>query len=270
MVAPIVAAAVAIAAAMYVSSRLSLPQDLKQLSNLVKTKKAFEEFVKNDTINVSYRFDQNYYKNPDREGLVFEGRSYTYREIYQASNRIGNWLLSKGTKRGDIISLFMLNKPEFIFCWLAINRIGCTAAFINTNLNGKPLTHSLRTATGSILIIDSDLAEPIANSLDEITAIGYSVYWYAGTGDVDFAAPLDLSHVTEEDTPDHLRRGTSPTDVAMLIYTSGTTGLPKAGNFTHTRAGAGGVLWKGHFGISENDRIYVSLPLYHSAGSVLG
>ncbi|KAF9109745.1 hypothetical protein BGX27_007257 [Mortierella sp. AM989] len=265
---PVVAAAVP--AAMYVGSKLGLPQDIKMLKCLVATKRGCNEFVNNDTLNLSFRFDENYYKTPDRVALVFEGREYTYYEIYHASNRIGNWLLSKGAKRGDIISLFMLNKPEFIFSWLAINRIGCTAAFINTNLTGKPLTHSLRTATGSILIMDSDLATPISDSLDEILEMGYSVYWYAGSGNIDFVAPVDLSQVTEEATPDHLRRKTSPADVAMLIYTSGTTGLPKAGKFTHIRAATGGQFWPRYFGISESDRIYMPLPLYHSAGSVLG
>ncbi|KAF9206828.1 hypothetical protein BGZ49_001720 [Haplosporangium sp. Z 27] len=268
MVAPLVAAA-AIPAAMYVGSKLQIPQDLKLIKAAAVAKRQVTSYVTTDTLNLSFRFDQNYYNTPNKVALVFEGKEYTFCEIYHASNRIGNWLLSKGAKRGDIVSLFMLNKPEFIFCWLGITRIGCTAAFINTNLNGKPLTHSLKTATGSILIMDSDLARPISESLDDIKGLGYNIYWYAGSGEVNFAPPIDLSHVTEAETPDHLRRGTTIADVAMLIYTSGTTGLPKAGNFTHIRA-AGGLLWAKYFGITENDRIYITLPLYHSAGSVLG
>lgn len=158
-----------------------------------------------------------------------------------ASNKIGNWLLAKGVKRGDIVSLFMQNKPEFIFCWLGLNKIGAVGAFINTNLNGKPLTHSLRTATASILIMDTDLSEPIANSLEEIQAMGYTVYSYGAetfskAHAIPFASPIDLSRVSDMDTPEHLRRGTTANEIAMLIYTSGTTGLPKAGRFSHSRA----------------------------------
>lgn len=151
-----------------------------------------------------------------------------------ASNRVGNWLLSKGVKRGDIVSLMMTNKPEFISCWLGINRIGAIGAFINTNLSGKPLTHSLRTATSSILILDPELTQPVADSLDEIQQMGYTIYAYGEH--VDFAQPMDLTQVSDADTPDHLRRGTTLNDIAMLIYTSGTTGLPKAGRFSHARA----------------------------------
>jgi acyl-coenzyme A synthetase/AMP-(fatty) acid ligase len=153
-----------------------------------------------------------------------------------ASNKFGNWLLAKGVKRGDIVSLMMLNKPEFIFCWLGINKIGAVGAFINTNLSGKPLTHSLRTATASILILDTELTKPIADSLDEILRMGYTIHTYGDSGHVDFAQPIDLSQVPAVDTPDHLRRGVTADEIAMLIYTSGTTGLPKAGRFSHARA----------------------------------
>ncbi|KAF8933767.1 hypothetical protein BGZ47_010711 [Haplosporangium gracile] len=265
---PLVVAAVPVA--LYASSKLSLPQDAHLISSLIGSKIACSGFEKSDTINLTHRFDGSYRKYPDREALVFEGRSYTYRDIHLASNKIGNWLLAKGVKRGDIISLFMQNKPEFIFCWLGINKIGATGAFINTNLAGKPLTHSLKTASATMLIMDTELASQVANSLEEIQQMGYSIYSYGGPEQFDFATPLDVSGVSDVDTPENLRRGTTVNEIAMLIYTSGTTGLPKAGRFSHFRASAGPMFWGRFYKFSEKDRIYVSLPLYHSAGAVLG
>ncbi|KAG0366014.1 hypothetical protein BGZ54_005930 [Gamsiella multidivaricata] len=255
---------------MYVSSKLSIPRDARLIGSLVSSKLAYKAIEKNDTVNLTYRFDECYRKNPDREALVFEGKSYTYRDIHLASNRVGNWLLSKGVKRGDIVSLFMLNSPAFIFWWLGINKIGATGAFINTNLTGKPLTHSLRTATSPILIMDTELTTSIANSLDEIRDMGYVIYSYGESRHADFAMPVDLSQYPDADTPEHLRRGTTANDIAMLIYTSGTTGLPKAGRFSHTRANTGSLFWARFYNFTEKDRIYVSLPLYHSAAAALG
>ncbi|KAG0204105.1 hypothetical protein BGX28_003866 [Mortierella sp. GBA30] len=265
---PVIAAA--IPAAMYISSKLSIPQDARLLKGLIGTKIAYKAMEKNDTLNLTYRFDECFRKHPDREALVFEGKSYTYRDVQRASNRVGNWLLTKGIKRGDIVSLFMQNRPEFIFCWLGINKIGATGAFINTNLTGKPLTHSLRTATSSMLIMDTELAGPIANSLEEIQAMGYTIYAFGGPDVIDFAMPMDISLASEADTPDQLRRNTTADDIAMLIYTSGTTGLPKAGRFSHSRAALAPQFWSRFYKFTENDRIYLSLPLYHSAAAVLG
>lgn len=151
---------------------------------------------------------------------------------------MGNWLLSKGVKRGDIVSLMMMNRPEFLFCWLGINKIGATGAFINTNLTGKPLTHSLKTASSSILILDSDLIQPIGDVLDEVLQMGYSIYTYAGDSGAtaDFAAAVNLAGISDAPLPKSLRKKTTSNDIAMLIYTSGTTGLPKAGRFSHSRA----------------------------------
>lgn len=66
---------------MYASSKLSLPQDAHLISSLIGSKIAYSGIEKSDTINVTHRFDGSYRKYPDREALVFEGRSYTYRDI---------------------------------------------------------------------------------------------------------------------------------------------------------------------------------------------
>ncbi|KAI1311536.1 hypothetical protein EDD11_003452 [Mortierella claussenii] len=255
---------------MYVSSKLAIPRDVKLIGSVASVKRTYSTFEKEDTINLTYRFEANYRKHPNREAMVFEGKSYSFRDIHLASNRFGNWLLSKGVKRGDIVSLLMHNKPEFIFCWLGINKIGATGAFINTNLTGKPLTHSLRTATASMLILDTELIAPVADVLEEVQQMGYTIYTHGETGHVDFGTPIDLAVIPDADTPEHLRRNTSNDEIAMLIYTSGTTGLPKAGRIAHSRANIGPLFWSKFYKITEKDRIYVSMPLYHSAAAVLG
>ncbi|KAG0305994.1 hypothetical protein BGZ98_003179 [Dissophora globulifera] len=266
------AVAAAVPVALYASSKLALPRDLKLARGMLNAKRNYRSYEKNDTVNIAYRFEEACKKHPNREALVFEGRTYTFAEIQRESNKVGNWLLSKGVKRGEIVSLLMHNRPEFLFCWLGINKIGATGAFINTNLTGKPLTHSLRTATASILILDTELAQPIADVLDEVSQMGYTIYSYGGDkgSSVNFASPLDLSGISDSALPKALRRKTTANDIAMLIYTSGTTGLPKAGRFAHARANLAAHFWGSFYHFSPQDRVYIALPLYHSAGAVLG
>ncbi|KAI8602301.1 putative FAT1-long-chain fatty acid transporter [Dissophora ornata] len=251
---------------------MAIPRDVKLVRGLINSKFNYRSYEKNDTVNISYRFEEACNKHPNKEALVFEGKSYTFAEIQRESNRMGNWLLSKGVKRGDIVSLFMQNRPEFLFCWLGINKIGATGAFINTNLTGKPLTHSLRTATASMLIMDTELAQPIAQALDEISQMGYTIYSFGGenSSSIDFATPVDVTGISDAPLPKSLRRNTSANEIAMLIYTSGTTGLPKAGRFSHARANLAAHFWESFYYFSPQDRLYIALPLYHSAGAVLG
>ncbi|KAK3822743.1 MAG: hypothetical protein J3Q66DRAFT_377241 [Benniella sp.] len=254
------------------SSKLALPRDVKLARGLANAKFSYRSYDKNDTVNISYRFEESYNRHPNKEALVFEGKSYTFADIQRESNRVAHWLLSKGVKRGDIVSLMMLNRPEFLFCWLGINKVGATGAFINTNLTGKPLTHSLKTATASMLILDSDLIQPIGDVLDEVLQMGYKIYTYAGDSGAtaDFASPLELAGLSNADVPKSLRKNTTQNEIAMLIYTSGTTGLPKAGRFSHSRANLAAHFWESFYYFSGQDRLYIALPLYHSAGAVLG
>ncbi|KAF9579756.1 hypothetical protein BGW38_003860, partial [Lunasporangiospora selenospora] len=264
------AVAAAIPAAMYVGSKLAIPRDAKLAKGLFNAKLGYRSFENSDTVNISYRFEELYKKHPMREALVFEGKSYTFQDIQRESNKMGHWLLSKGVKRGDIISLFMQNKPEFLFCWLGLNKVGATGAFINTNLTGKPLTHSLRTATSTLLIMDAELNGPIFDVLDEVSEMGYAIYSYGGPQQHDFATPIDLSPASDAPLPRNFRKKTSANEIAMLIYTSGTTGLPKAGRFSHSRANMAALFWTSFYHFNEQDRLYIALPLYHSAGAVLG
>ncbi|MHA2131814.1 MAG: AMP-binding protein, partial [Promethearchaeota archaeon] len=50
---------------------------------------------------------------------------YTYRDMHLKSNRLANGLLKLGMKRGEGISLYQINSPEFLFVTFSSNKIGC-------------------------------------------------------------------------------------------------------------------------------------------------
>jgi acyl-CoA synthetase (AMP-forming)/AMP-acid ligase II len=51
---------------------------------------------------------------------------------------------------------------------------------------------------------------------------------------------------------------------------SGTTGLPKAAKIKHSRFFVSGASFALFHAVTGADRLYCSLPLYHSAGGMLG
>jgi hypothetical protein len=75
------AIAAAVPAALYVGSKLAIPRDAKLAKGLVNAKLGYRSYEKNDTINIAYRFEEACKKHPNREALVFEGRSYTFQDI---------------------------------------------------------------------------------------------------------------------------------------------------------------------------------------------
>ncbi|KAF9432856.1 hypothetical protein BGZ76_010227, partial [Entomortierella beljakovae] len=74
-------AAAAVPAAIYVSSKLAIPRDIKLARGLIAAKRNHRAYESNDTMNVSYRFEEACQRHPKREALVFEGKSYTFADI---------------------------------------------------------------------------------------------------------------------------------------------------------------------------------------------
>ena len=71
---------------MYVGSKFAIPRDAKLAKGLVNAKLGYRSYEKNDTINIAYRFEETCKKHPNREALVFEGRSYTFQDIQRGTN----------------------------------------------------------------------------------------------------------------------------------------------------------------------------------------
>jgi fatty-acyl-CoA synthase len=82
-------------------------------------------------------------KRPDNVAIWFEDKRYTYRDYDAHANRYARWAQSQGLKKGDVVALLMENRPEYLFAWTGLVKVGATAALINTNLRERALAHSL-------------------------------------------------------------------------------------------------------------------------------
>jgi fatty-acyl-CoA synthase len=70
---------------------------------------------------------------------------------------VANWAVSIGLKQGDVVALLMDNRPEFVWTWLGLAKIGVVISFINHNLTGKPLIHSLSVCKANNMIIGANI-----------------------------------------------------------------------------------------------------------------
>ena len=204
---------------------------------------------------------------PNNVAIIFEDRTYTYKEYDAHANRIAHWALSIGLKKGDSVALLMENRAEYLFAWTGLAKIGVTVALINTNLRERALAHSISISGAKHVILGAELADNYASCTNELQ--DRLTVWVAG-GTLQGAKCLDdaLRSQPNLPLPSDIRKGLTSGDKCFYIYTSGTTGLPKAANMSHQR-----ILTMMHsFAVAmrstERDRMYVVLPLYHSAGGV--
>lgn len=205
---------------------------------------------------------------PHRLAVLFEGRKITNAELDAAANRVARWASAQGVGRGDVVSLLMENRPEFVITWLGLAKLGAVTALINTNLRGHPLAHSLELAGARHLVAGAELGAALESAREHVKE--WPTVWGTGGG---VAGARDLDAELAARSPDpidrEVRRGLKAADKLFYIYTSGTTGLPKAANVSHQRACMMGGGAAGAQQLSPEDRVYVTLPLYHSAGGVM-
>jgi fatty-acyl-CoA synthase len=204
---------------------------------------------------------------PNNIAIYFEDRAITYRQFNEEANKYARWVQAQGMGRGDVIALMMENRPEYLIAWLGIIKVGATAALINTNLTGGPLAHCLNISNADHLILGAELAENYSTAADQLART--MTVWATG-GKVQGAHDLDavLSSLPGDALPADIRKDVTLDDDALFIYTSGTTGNPKAARIPHIRLASMMGAFAAGANSTEKDRVYVVLPLYHSAGGV--
>lgn len=212
-------------------------------------------------------------RHPDKTALIFEGTDthWTFRQLDDYSSSVANFLQARGLASGDVAALFMENRNEFVGLWLGMAKVGVEAALINTNLRRDALRHCLTTSRARALIFGSEMAPAVSEihaSLDSSLSLFCSGPWESSM------VPTGWEHLDPllEDAPKHLPSHPDKgfTDKLFYIYTSGTTGLPKAAIVVHSRYYRMAALVYYGFRMQPDDIVYDCLPLYHSAGNIVG
>jgi fatty-acyl-CoA synthase len=186
--------------------------------------------------------------------LVSEHDAISYHGLAQRVNAYARWGLDQGFVPGRVICLLMSNRPDYVAIWLALTRIGCTVALLNTSLRGDALLHCVTAAGSDTVIVSDDLdSERYLLLVRQFTLWNWDSFPHHSE---DYASLIDVP------LP-------KPNDRALLIYTSGTTGLPKATIITHRRIIEWSFWFAGMMDAQSDDRLYNCLPMYHSVGGVV-
>ncbi|TRY89276.1 hypothetical protein DNTS_014788, partial [Danionella cerebrum] len=211
-------------------------------------------------------------KHPRKAFIHFEGKTFSYEEVEKASNRVAHALRSvAGLTEGDTVALFLPNEPRFVWTWLGLAKLGCPAALLNFNIRSKSLLHCFSCCGARVLIAAAELREAVEEILPALKEKGITVYLLSDEDSTDGLQSIGQVIAEASDAPlsPSLRANVHIRSTALYIYTSGTTGLPKAAYVTHERVWASSFI-QGVCGVTSEDIFYINLPLYHSAGFLIG
>ncbi|MFM9861192.1 long-chain-acyl-CoA synthetase [Pseudoxanthobacter sp. M-2] len=207
----------------------------------------------------------------DRPALISERETLSYRDYDQRANRYARFFRAQGIGKGDCVALMMPNRPEYLAVWLGVARAGGVTALLNTHQRGAALAHSVAIVAPKLAIVDAALIDAWDSAAEPLAEQGAPPLPAFVHGEAGERPRVDRLIEAFPDGPLAPAERTPLTieDRCLYIYTSGTTGLPKAANINHYRVQAIMAAFAAATNATESDRIYVCLPLYHSAGGVL-
>lgn len=206
-------------------------------------------------------------RTPEAPALLSDQEQYNYFELAQQIDRYARWALAHGIGKGVTVALLMPNRADYLAIWLGITKVGGVVALLNAQLTGASLAHCVDVAAPGHIIVANELGGAYDSAKPHLASAPR--LWRHGDDATDFSLSAALAAITDSPMTADERPTVTIDDTALLIYTSGTTGLPKAARVSHRRV----MSWAGWFagltGATPEDRIYDSLPIYHSVGGVV-
>ncbi|WP_245296018.1 class I adenylate-forming enzyme family protein [Sinorhizobium sp. Sb3] len=191
------------------------------------------------------------------EKLAFEDRrrSVSYRGLDSETRNLASQLIAMGLEQGQAVAIFLPNSVNWVVACLATVRAGGVAVPVSIESTEAELSYRVTDADCAFLVVPPEkrsMAEELVRRLDRSTLV-------VTEGDnADFHTQLEMPASSFEDDRDIDRP-------AYIVYTSGTTGQPK-GVLLSTRSmlWVTAACWAPIAGLSEDDVVLNTLPLYHS------
>jgi fatty-acyl-CoA synthase len=236
--------------------------------------------------------DQMAERFPANDALVSVERDlrYTYREFNEVCRKVAKGLVSLGVKKGDHVSIWANNVPEWVILQFASAKIGAVLVTINTSYRSAELEYILKQSdSNSLFMVQSfkgtDYVETLYDVVPEFrdAAAGFSrceklpflervVFIGEETpcGMINFNELYAMAETVDDATLASIEAELSPHDVINMQYTSGTTGFPKGVMLTHFNVVNNGFNIGECMRFTEKDRLCIPVPFFHCFGCVLG
>ncbi|MRR16128.1 MAG: AMP-binding protein [Deltaproteobacteria bacterium] len=214
----------------------------------------------------------------------------TYREFYDQCRKTARGLMALGIQKGDHVSVWTTNIPEWIYLQSALGMVGGVLVTINTNYQSHELQYILKQSDSTTLFLidayrDTSFYNTVRRILPELD--------HHQPGQlVSSQLPLMKNVVyigARENTPgmlgfsDMIKKGAAVSeadlegrmaslhadDVINMQYTSGTTGFPKGVMLSHANIVNNARMVGDVMGMTERDSLLIQVPLFHCFGCVM-
>lgn len=230
--------------------------------------------------------------DPNHEALVYADRGLrmTYQQFNEQCRLVAKGLMSLGIDKGENISVWTSNVPEWVQLQFASGYMGAPIVTVNTNYRQSELEYLLKQSDTTTLILMPDYRDhsfietvkALCPELDEsepgnlqssrlpllkrIIVIGD----YQGSGVITWDELLAGAEQITDEQLDARHATLHHDDVINIQYTSGTTGFPKGVMLTHFNLVNNAMNIAECMNLTKEDRLCIPVPFFHCFGCVIG
>jgi fatty-acyl-CoA synthase len=243
-------------------------------------------------ITLGQMLDETVAQWPQRDAVVYVDREFrlTWRQFADLVDEMALGLMALGVQKGEKVAVWANNVPHWVVLQFATAKIGAVMLTVNTHYRSAELKYLLQQSECENLVLidgfrDIDyvgtvyglipelrqqergrLNAPEFPHLKRVIFLGAEKH----RGMYSVSEVLALSVMTPPEDYEARQASLSPHDVVNMQYTSGTTGFPKGVQLTHYNIGNNGYWIGENQRFTEDDRLCLTVPLFHCFGCVLG
>ncbi|MFT5504130.1 MAG: crotonobetaine/carnitine-CoA ligase [Gammaproteobacteria bacterium] len=184
----------------------------------------------------------------------------TYSALNQRVNQACHLLNKLGIIKGDVINLHLPNCPSFIILWFAAARLGAVMMPTNVLSSTEELIYLLDHSASKVTFTSAKYTSSLQECQTKVGSLKQFIICdiFSHQPEPDsFEAQLSRQPVSAWKTQ------LDPLDLVSIMYTSGTTSKPKGVMVSHANYFAAGNTVADHLELTEQDRQFVVLPLFH-------
>ena len=204
-------------------------------------------------------------ERPDKVAVTCNQAELSFSDLDLHSNKLANWLLSRGLKKGDRAVMLLPNCAEFAVAYFALMKIGAVAVILDFRFTPPEMAPLFAETEPRALITHSRQKTFAARMLRDREGLYHAVMVAEEREENGF---IPYIKALSEGDPGRPRVPLKEEGEALYLYTSGTSGRPKGVVLTYDHLTYFPETMKSFEPVSDRDVAGLVLPMSHISGPI--